>query len=95
MVLLAGLAVSNRGLGGTISHEADQFTKPKLDHQNDPARVLRTNSGNRWVWWEEAVRGFEDRPVTGFGAGSFPLTHRHYRESRWRCSSRTACRWSS
>ena len=79
--LLGALAVSDRGLGGTISHQADQFTKPKLDRQNDPARVLRTNSGNRWVWWEEAMRGFEDRPVTGFGAGSFPLTHRHYRES--------------
>ncbi len=81
VVVLGALAVSDRGLGGTISHQADQFTKPKLDRQNDPARVLRTNSGNRWVWWEEAVRGFEDRPVTGFGAGSFPLTHRHYRES--------------
>ena len=81
VVVLGALAVSDRGLGGTISHQADQFTKPKLDRQNDPARVLRTNSGNRWVWWEEAVRGFEDRPITGFGAGSFPLTHRHYRES--------------
>ena len=68
-------------MGGTISHQADQFTEAKFDRQNDPARVLRTNSGNRWVWWEEAVRGFADRPVTGFGAGSFPMTHRRYREN--------------
>ncbi len=76
------MAVSDRGIGGTISHQADSFTEPKLDRQNDPARVLRTNSGNRWVWWEEAVDGFADRPVTGFGAGSFPVTHRRYRENR-------------
>ncbi|HYI37490.1 MAG TPA: O-antigen ligase family protein, partial [Thermoleophilaceae bacterium] len=81
VVVLGALAVSDRGVGGTISHQADEFTKPKLDRQNDPARVLRTNSGNRWVWWEEAMRGFADRPVTGFGAGSFPITHRRYREN--------------
>ena len=34
------------------------------------------------MWWEEAVDGFADRPVTGFGAGSFPVTHRRYRENR-------------
>ncbi len=81
VAFLAGLALSDRGVGGTISHQVDQFTEPKLDRQNDPARVLRTNSGNRWVWWQEAARGFSDRPVTGFGAGSFPLTHRRYREN--------------
>ncbi len=82
VLLLGGLALSDRGIGGTISDQADSFTEPKLDRQNDPARVLRTNSGNRWVWWEEAVDGFADRPLTGFGAGSFPITHRRYRENR-------------
>ena len=43
--------------------------------------MLRTNSGNRWVWWEEAVGGFADRPVIGHGAGSFPLTHLLYRDN--------------
>lgn len=79
VVVLAGLALSDRGIGGTISHQADEFAKPKLDRQNDPARVLRTNSGNRWVWWTEAVSGFRDRPVVGYGAGSFATTHRAYR----------------
>ena len=82
VLLLGGLALSDRGIGGTISDQADSFTEPKLDRQNDPARVLRTNSGNRWVWWEEAADGFADRPVTGYGAGSFPITHRRYRENR-------------
>ncbi|MGI8749342.1 MAG: O-antigen ligase family protein [Thermoleophilaceae bacterium] len=78
-IVLGALALSDRGIGGTISHRAEEFTKPKLDRQNDPARVLRTNSGNRWVWWEEAVGGWSDRPLAGYGAGSFPTTHLAYR----------------
>ena len=75
----AALALSDRGLTGTISHSADEFTEAKFDPQNDPARVLRSNSGNRWVWREEAASGFADRPVIGHGAGSFGLTHLLYR----------------
>ena len=33
----------------------EDFTSVKQDRQTDPARVLRSNSGNRWVWWREAV----------------------------------------
>jgi hypothetical protein len=33
----------------------------------------------RWSWWKEAFRGFAGRPVGGHGAGSFGLTHLHYR----------------
>jgi hypothetical protein len=33
----------------------------------------------RWSWWKEAFRGFEARPLGGHGAGSFGLTHLHYR----------------
>ena len=80
VIVLGALALSDRGIGGTVSHQAEEFTKPKLDRQNDPARVLRTNSGNRWVWWEEAVGGWSDRPLAGYGAGSFPTTHLAYRQ---------------
>ena len=34
----------------------------KFERQNDPARILQTNSGNRWVWWSEAVGAWADRP---------------------------------
>ncbi len=81
ILVLGGLALSERGVTGTISHELDEFAKPKLDRQNDPARVLQTNSGNRYVWWEEAAGAFSDRPFVGYGAGSFPLVHRLYREN--------------
>ncbi len=82
--LLAGLgalALSDRGIGGSVSHGFDEFTEPKFDRQNDPARVLKTNSGNRWIWWEEAAGAFSDRPLVGYGAGSFPLVHRLYRDN--------------
>jgi len=81
LLVLAALALSDRGIGGTIDRQFDEFTAAKFDPQNDPSRVLRTNSGNRWVWWQEAVGAFSDRPVEGHGAGSFPLVHRAYRDN--------------
>jgi hypothetical protein len=78
---VTALAVSDRGLGGSISHAADEFTQLKEDRQFDPVRLVSTNSANRWVWWQEALGAFSDRPVKGWGAGSFPLTHRLYRKN--------------
>ena len=79
LIVLGVLALSDRGIGGTIDHQFDEFTAAKFDPQNDPSRVLRTNSGNRWVWWQEAAGAFSDKPLEGHGAGSFPLLHRAYR----------------
>jgi len=81
LIVLGALALSERGVGGTIDHQLDEFTAAKFDPQNDPSRVLRTNSGNRWVWWQEAAGAFSDRPIEGHGAGSFPLLHRAYRDN--------------
>jgi O-Antigen ligase len=79
LVAVGGLAVSERGVTGTIEQQWDDFTEVKSDDQSDPGRVLRSNSGNRWVWWKEAAGAFADEPVKGWGAGSFPLVHRRYR----------------
>jgi len=81
VLVIAGLALSDRGLTGTISYQFEEFSEPRFDRQNDPARVLQTNSGNRYVWWEEAAGAFWDRPLVGYGAGSFPLVHRLYRDN--------------
>jgi hypothetical protein len=78
---VAGLAASDRGVTGTISHGFDSFKSVKFERQNDPARILQTNSGNRWVWWSEAVGAWADRPLAGWGAGSFPLLHHRYRHN--------------
>lgn len=74
------LAVSENGVTGTVEEQWQDFTSTKYDPQTDPARVLRANSGNRWVWWREAAGAFSDEPVHGWGAGSFPFIHRRYRD---------------
>jgi O-antigen ligase len=56
------------------------FADVKQDRQYDPARLVSTNSGNRWVWWKEAAGAFSDKPVGGWGAGSFGTVHLRYRE---------------
>ncbi len=80
--LLAGgvaLAASKRGFGGTISHEWKSFRKPQFDPLFSPNHLVTTNSGNRWVWWSEAAGAWSDRPLQGWGAGSFPVLHLQYR----------------
>jgi O-antigen ligase/polysaccharide polymerase Wzy-like membrane protein len=73
------------GLGsGWVGDQAEQFSQAKITkaQETDPSRILATNSGNRYVWWKEAVGAFWDRPLLGHGAGSFPLVHRQYRHDR-------------
>lgn len=85
VLLLAGvvaLAASDRGLGGSISDAADSFTEARQDKVLDPVRLTSTSSANRWVWWQEAAGAWSDKPVGGWGAGSFPVTHRLYRTNQ-------------
>lgn len=74
-----GLARSQRGFSGSITQAVDDFTKVKEDRQFDPVRLVSTNSGNRVSWWKEAVGAWSDRPLQGWGAGSFALLHLRYR----------------
>ena len=73
-------------LGGVAYVAADHsrvwhaFADVKQDRQYDPARLVSTNSGNRWVWWKEAAGAFSDKPLGGWGAGSFGTVHLRYRE---------------
>lgn len=73
-----GLASSERGLTGSVSHQWDQF-RTSAPLPNQPERLVSTSSSNRWTWWSEAAGAFSDRPVAGWGAGSFPLLHNRYR----------------
>lgn len=84
VALLGGvlwLAASSDGFGGSVSSAVASFTDTKQDNQFDPNRLVSTNSGNRWVWWTEAVGSWADRPLGGWGAGSFPVTHLMYRDN--------------
>ncbi|WP_372791894.1 O-antigen ligase family protein [Paraconexibacter sp.] len=75
-------ATGEGGLPGALDRATSSFTEDAEDKQFDPGRVITANSGNRWTWWKEAAGGFSDRPVGGWGAGSFSVVHRLYREDQ-------------
>lgn len=82
VTLIAGvgaLAVSSRGLTGEISHQVESFKEPKAGPGNDPSRLISANGSNRWIWWQEALGAFKDKPLAGWGAGSFPVSRNFYR----------------
>jgi hypothetical protein len=73
------VAASSRGLTGSVSHAWHSFTTSRSANVYDPHHLLSSDSGNRWVWWKEAGGAFSDRPLAGWGAGSFPVVHLLYR----------------
>jgi hypothetical protein len=74
-----GATASHHGLPGTVQNAVQSFTSTKQDKELDPERLASANSGNRWVWWKEAAGAWSDRPLGGWGAGSFRATHLLYR----------------
>ncbi|HEV2821317.1 MAG TPA: O-antigen ligase family protein, partial [Solirubrobacteraceae bacterium] len=77
---LAGVAASDRGVGGSAQALADAFTGDAAADISSPGRLATVNSANRWGWWQEAAGAFSDRPLGGWGASSFPVVHRLYRD---------------
>ncbi len=76
------VALSGRGLPGTISHAWTSFTTTRAISNYNPGRLLSADSANRWVWWKEAVNAFGHRPLGGWGAGSFGVVHLLYRTNQ-------------
>jgi hypothetical protein len=77
---LVGVASADGGPSGFTHRAWHEFTKTTKDNVSDPARIVSSNSGNRWVWWEEAAGAWWAKPFGGWGAGSFPVTHKLYRK---------------
>jgi O-Antigen ligase len=48
---------------------------------NGAGRIGSAGSNFRWVWWQQAWKGFSHHEVKGTGAGSFRLTNLLYRRS--------------
>jgi hypothetical protein len=72
VVALIAVTLSSRGLTGTISHAWHSFTTPHATANVNVPNVS-VSSGNRWVWWKNAVGAWSDRPFGGWGAGSFAV----------------------
>ncbi|HVL95198.1 MAG TPA: O-antigen ligase family protein [Solirubrobacteraceae bacterium] len=76
------LSVVNAAVSGRIAASFESFKDTSAPARTtDPNRLLSANSGNRWTWWEEAAGAWSDKPVAGWGAGSFPVTHKLYRRN--------------
>jgi hypothetical protein len=80
LIVVLGIATSKGGPGRFFDDAWHEFTKTSQDKDSDPTRIISSNSGNRWVWWKEAAGAWTDKPVGGWGAGSFPVTHLLYRQ---------------
>jgi hypothetical protein len=60
----------------------NEFTAPPTSElANSPGRLTEAGSNHRWVWWQEAWRGFRAHELAGTGAGSFEFTNLRYRAS--------------
>jgi O-antigen ligase len=80
VMLLGAIAAYEGGPGQWADDAWNKFTETSKDNTSDPARIVSSNSGNRWVWWKEAAGAWSDKPLQGWGAGSFAVTHKMYRE---------------
>ena len=77
---VVALVVVAVGAEGGLDGEVTQSADPATGAGNTPGRLVSVNSSNRTEWWREATEAFADRPLTGRGAGAFPVIHYLYRD---------------
>ncbi|HVI37870.1 MAG TPA: O-antigen ligase family protein, partial [Gaiellales bacterium] len=81
LVLLTSVAVSSRGLPGTVSERWHELTSESASTPGGPQRLIRASS-TRGRYWRQAGRAFGDLPVSGTGAGTFGMARLHYRKDQ-------------
>jgi hypothetical protein len=81
LVLLTSVAVSSRGLPGTVSERWHELTSESATTPGGPQRLIRASS-TRGRYWRQAGHIFTDLPVTGTGAGTFGIARLHYRKDQ-------------
>jgi O-Antigen ligase len=81
LVLLTSVALSSRGLPGTVSDRWHELTSESAKTPGGPQRLIRASS-TRSRYWRQAGHVFSDLPVTGTGAGTFGIARRHYRKDQ-------------
>jgi hypothetical protein len=81
LALFTGVAMSDRGLGGTISDQVDKLTDESAGTPVNGAGRLTAASSSRAGYWSEAGEIFGDRPGVGAGAGTFGVARLRYREN--------------
>jgi hypothetical protein len=81
LALFSSAAFSDRGLTGTISDRFDDLTSETAKTSGGPER-LTSSSSSRGRYWRQAGRIFDDRPVTGTGAGTFGMARLRHRSDQ-------------
>ncbi len=78
LIVLAGLAFSDRGIGGTVSDRWDELTSAQKTPQNDPGRLIE--AGNvRTIYWARAMDVWGEHELAGAGAGAFAQAQLRFR----------------
>lgn len=81
-VAASALVVATSDPVAWLQAQANEFKNPPtVLLTQEPSRLGSVSSNNRWTWWQEAWRAFEEEPIMGTGAGSFETTHRLLREN--------------
>jgi tetratricopeptide (TPR) repeat protein len=79
VAVLGRLALSEKGLGGSISSTWNSLTDPNAKIPiNDPSRLTAAGSV-RARYWDEALRIFRDNVAGGVGAGGYATVRKRYR----------------
>ncbi len=79
LAVIGTLAVSHRGLFGSISHGLGSLTNPNAAvPANGPGRLTAVSSA-RARYWHEALQVFKAHPVVGVGAEGYATARLRYR----------------
>jgi O-antigen ligase/polysaccharide polymerase Wzy-like membrane protein/tetratricopeptide repeat protein len=78
-VLFTSVAVSARGLGGTVRDRWHELTSETASTPGGPGRLTAASS-SRGRYWRQAGHVFADRPIGGTGAGTFAVSRLRYRK---------------
>ena len=79
LVGVTSVAMSDRGLGGSISDRVDELVSETDTAPDQGAARLTAASSTRGKYWREAGRVYSDRPLTGVGAGAFEVARLRHR----------------
>jgi hypothetical protein len=83
VVLVIALAMSSKGLGGSISSGWSSLTDPNDQTRvfNDPSRLTSVGSV-RARYWDESIKIARAHPFKGVGAGGYTTARLRYRTDR-------------
>jgi O-antigen ligase len=78
---VAALAASSRGLFGEISHGWYELTTPSAPQPGNGAARLTSGGSQQALYWHYAIEVFDTKPLTGTGAGSYPVSDQPFMTS--------------